>query len=89
MLLRNSVLYFFAMDLPSLPHPPIFHPFSTAPSLRFFDPRDGTIEKKRFSEAVFRFNLLYFNCLTTIFFVGIFLRLVNYCNQVAKLAPKG
>ena len=45
-------------------------------------------EKKRFSEAVFRFNLLYFNCLTTFFFVGIFLRLVNCCNQVAKLAPK-
>ena len=58
MLLRNSVLYFFAMDLPSLPHPPIFHSFPTAPSLRFFDPRDGTSEKKRFSEADFRFNLL-------------------------------
>ena len=89
MLPRNSVLYFFAMDLPSLPHPPIFHPFSTAPSLRFFGPRDGASEKKRFSEAVFLSNLLCFTILTSIFFVGIFLRLVNCCNQVAKLAPKG
>lgn len=41
---------------------------STASSLRFSRPMDEANEKKRFSEAFFRFNTLYFIRLTPIFY---------------------
>lgn len=46
----------------------------TASSLRFSRPRGETNEKKRFSEAIFWFNTLYFIRLTPIFLAAIFLR---------------
>ena len=55
-------------------------PNSTASSLRFSRPRDGTNEKKRFSEGFFLLNQHIYIELTLIFSVRIFLRL-------AKKAP--
>ena len=67
------------------PPPSHFRPNFNVLSLRFFDPRDRTDEKKRlplapsggelcFSEVVFRLNQLFNRYLTLVFFVGIFLR---------------
>ena len=52
-------------------------PNSTASSLRFSRPRDGTNEKKRFSEGFFLLNQHIYIELTLIFSVRIFLRLAK------------
>ena len=76
-IMKTENTYHAPEESAGAPPPSHFRPNFNVLSLRFFDPRDRTNEKKRFSEAIFRLNKLYSNDLAAVFFVEIFLRLTK------------
>ena len=61
---------------------------ANASSLRYFPANTQANKKKRFSEAIFRYNKHIYIVLSTNFFVGIFLLLVKTGLWMAKNEQK-